>query len=103
MEITMVIEDAETEIIIMETTTMLEAVAEEITPTTTTIEITITTTMEAIPIKMAEDKITRMVHPRMGITLINIIHVIKVIITTTIVALHMEDGIQTITTTRIII
>jgi len=120
MDTTMEVEDVETEIIIVETTTMLEDVAEEITLPIITIEVIIITAMEAIPISMAEATITRMVHPRMGITmaeatitrmvhprmgitLTNTIHVIKVIITTTIVALQMEDGIQTITIMLIII
>ena len=84
METTMEVEDMETGRIIVETTTMLEDVAEEITLTITTIEVIIITAMEIIPITMAEATITRMVHPRMGITLTNTIHVIKVIITTTI-------------------
>ena len=99
----MAVEAVETEIIIVETTTMLEAKAEETVNIQTTIKITIITTKEIIPIKMAEATITRMVHPRMGIISINTIHVIKVIITTTTVALQMEDGIQTIPITQITI
>ena len=70
---------------------ILEVAAEADTPITTMgFEIIIPIKITIKP-KMAEANKTRMVHPRMGVTSIHIIHVIKVIITTTLV-LQMGVG-----------